>query len=198
MATVSREEPRKEGDETARHGSLERYIGISPAWYIIVLITAVLVSILFLYNYQVLMISAPPILFSLLFILFDLILYGERRDRRLLHGGKLSESAAHYRPNLQMWSMGLIMGIGVSAIYLFHKSILALLNSSSARSAAIDRTLGNSAASGDLAANWSAQAASLARDLSYSAFWESLVALVALTIVLIFVIWATVRLSKSE
>jgi hypothetical protein len=144
-------------------------------------------------EHSALLLAAPLVIFPLIFMLMDLILYNERRDRLQRRTARVSDEMASYQPNLQIWAMGGVIGIGVSVVYLLGKSIFSLLEFSSGSAARIDELIKQSGGS-----NPASDAAKLASDINTSMLWESLALLSALSVILSFVIWGFVRISKTE
>lgn len=70
------------------------------------------------------------------FILFDLVrfLFGMPREAKT--------TASGYQPNLQIWGIGLLLGIGAVVVYLFGTVTLALLGEKPADSLAVWQHLG--------------------------------------------------------
>ena len=175
-----------------------------PMIYVITLIVISIVLTVTLavikIEYSALMLAAPLVIFPMIFMLMDLILYNERRDRynerrdRLqMQNARGFDEMASYQPNFQIWAMGAVIGIGVSVVYLLGKSIFSLLDFSSGSAARIDELIKKSDGS-----NLAVDAAKLASDINTSMLWESLALLSALSVILSFVIWGFVRLSKTD
>ncbi len=70
------------------------------------------------------LISSLPV-FPMGFIVLDLIAYGIRKKETLQQN---PENKISYQPNLQIWGLGLILGVGMVVLYLLGTVTSALLN----------------------------------------------------------------------
>lgn len=64
-------------------------------------------------------------IFPLGFIALDLVTYGIRKKE---NAGQNLEVKMSYQPNLQIWGLGLILGVGMVVLYLLGTVTSALLN----------------------------------------------------------------------
>ena len=129
--------------------------------------------------------------FPLVFILVDLVLFEIKRR----NGGEADHRAGSsvYYPNYRIWGTGLILGVGVTILYLFGRLVLDLLEGALSRYEGLAKYTDPS-----LALSNPALQKEIIAQISRDALWHNVALLFTLTAALGFFIWGIVKISQSE